>query len=460
MVYICPYCGNREQGSLYCSKCLRKIEWVQEISHKSSFYYNKGYEAALTRNLTLAIKYLNKALVLNKYHIEARNLLGLIYFEIGEVGAALKEWIISQSLKKEDNLASYYINQISKKQKILSNYKEAITLYNKALGYLKQKNVDMAIIRLKKAISIHPQLVEARVLLGLSYMYQKKFHKANEHIKRALAIDGGNEKGLLYFKEMEEEDTKSIAPYEIEYHTKAVKEVRTSRVMDRGRMFRRCLLYFLLGSVGMLLIERYLILPNEIKAYHMETSRLKESETVLTQKIQTLTTEYGIKVAELESSKNKLENEVISYENQLSEFVQKEKIADAKNLINEGNYVEAAQMLYNVASTQLDTVSKDQFKQLKEVAYPKAIQNLYHEGISLYNQDRLIEASTKFESILLYEPEESMASKSLYYIGCIYERNKDLENAKRYFEKIIADYSETQEARKASSKLEKITSNS
>ncbi|MBU3804731.1 MAG: hypothetical protein H9872_08235, partial [Candidatus Cellulosilyticum pullistercoris] len=75
MAYICPYCGNREQGSLYCSRCLRKIEWVQEIDHKSSFYYNKGYEAALTRNLTLAIKYLNKALVLNKYHIEARNLL-------------------------------------------------------------------------------------------------------------------------------------------------------------------------------------------------------------------------------------------------------------------------------------------------------------------------------------------------------------------------------------------------
>lgn len=458
MEYICPYCGSRKQGGPYCNACHIKIDWAQDLWHRSAMYYNKGYEAALTRNLTLASKYLNKALILNKYHIEARNLLGLIYFEVGQVGAALKEWIISQSLQKKDNLASHYIKQIQEKQKMLSNYKEAITLYNKALSYLKQKNIDMAIIRLKKAVSIHPQLVEARVLLGLSYMHEKQFHKANEQIKRALFIDHGHEQGLLYFKEMGEEDTESMAPYEMEYPMKMVKQMKPSRMIDRGVMFRRYLLYFLLGAVGMLLIDRYLILPSEIKVYHVESARLKESETILTQKIQSLTSEYGIKVAELETSKNKLENEVTSYEKQVGELAQKEKITNAKNLMNERSYVEAAQILYSVASTQLDEVSKSQFEELKQAVYPNAIQNLYNKGVSLYNQDYLIEANTQFEAILLYEPEERMARKSLYYIGCIYEKNNDLENAKKYFEKIIADYSDTKEARDASSKLEKITS--
>lgn len=460
MEYVCPYCGSKEQNGPYCNTCLGKIDWAQELWHKSTFYYNRGYEAALTRNLTLASKYLNKALILNKYHIEARNLLGLIYFELGQIGLALKEWIISQSLKKEDNLASYYIKQIQENEKVLSNYKEAITLYNKALGYLKQKNMDMAIIRLKKAVSIHPQLVEARALLGLSYMHEKQFRKANEQIRRTLLIDHGHEQGLLYYKEMEEEDTQAIDPYKMEYRTKEVKQIWPSRLIDRSVMFRRYLLYFLIGAVGMLLIDRYLILPNKIKSYHLESTRLKESETVLTQKIQSLTTEYNIQVAELESSRKKLENEVTSYENQVSKLAQKEKLTNAKDLIEERSYVEAAQILYSVASTQLDEASKIQFEQLKQRVYPYAIETLYNEGISLYNQDNLVEANTKFEAILLYEPEERMARRSLYYIGCIYEKNNDFENAKKYFEKIIADYSDTREARDASNKLEKITSNS
>lgn len=456
MEYMCPYCGSVEKNNLYCSTCLSKTDWVEEIWCKSAFYYNRGYEAARIRNLTLAIKYLNKALLLNKYHIEARNLLGLVYFEVGQVGSALKEWIISQSLKKEDNIASSYIGRIQEKEKILSNYKEAITLYNKALGYLKQKNMDMAIIRLKKAVSLHPQLIEARVLLGLSYMHEKQFHKANEQIKKALLIDRGHERALLYFKEMIEEDTESVAPYELEYHTKSAKQIRPSRVIDRGVMFRRYLLYFLIGGIAMFLIDRYLILPSEMKSYHIESARLMESEEILTQKMQSLTTEYNIKVAELESSKTKLENEIASYEVQISELAQKEKLTNAGKLVDERSYVEAAQILYSVASSKLDEVSKNQYEELKQKTYPNAIETLYNEGISLYNQDNLAEANAKFEAILLYEPEERMVRKALYYIGCIYEKNGDFEGAKKYFEKIVADYSGTKEARESSSKLEQI----
>lgn len=456
MEYMCPYCGSVEKNNLYCSTCLSKTDWVEEIWCKSAFYYNRGYEAARIRNLTLAIKYLNKALLLNKYHIEARNLLGLVYFEVGQVGSALKEWIISQSLKKEDNIASSYIGRIQEKEKILSNYKEAITLYNKALGYLKQKNMDMAIIRLKKAVSLHPQLIEARVLLGLSYMHEKQFHKANEQIKKALLIDRGHERALLYFKEMIEEDTESVAPYELEYHTKSAKQIRPSRVIDRGVMFRRYLLYFLIGGIAMFLIDRYLILPSEMKSYHIESARLMESEEILTQKMQSLTTEYNIKVAELESSKTKLENEIASYEVQISELAQKEKLTNAGKLVDERSYVEAAQILYSVARSKLDEVFKNQYEELKQKTYPNAIETLYNEGISLYNQDNLAEANAKFEAILLYEPEERMARKALYYIGCIYEKNGDFEGAKKYFEKIVADYSGTKEARESSSKLEQI----
>lgn len=45
-------------------------------------------------------------------NIEARNLLGLVYFETGEVVAALSEWVISKNMRPEKNIADDYINML------------------------------------------------------------------------------------------------------------------------------------------------------------------------------------------------------------------------------------------------------------------------------------------------------------------------------------------------------------
>ena len=51
-------------------------------------YYNIGLEKARSRDLSGAVTALKKSLRFDKYQTDARNLLGLIYNEIGEVGAA------------------------------------------------------------------------------------------------------------------------------------------------------------------------------------------------------------------------------------------------------------------------------------------------------------------------------------------------------------------------------------
>ena len=55
---------------------------------------------------------LRYSLELNKHNIPARNLLGLVYYEVGEVVSALTEWIISKNLEPEKNIADEYINAI------------------------------------------------------------------------------------------------------------------------------------------------------------------------------------------------------------------------------------------------------------------------------------------------------------------------------------------------------------
>ncbi len=84
-----------------------------KVRHISNAYYNLGLEQAGVRNLSGAIVSLKNSLKFNKYNIDARNLLGLIYCETGEVVDALSEWVISRSYQPKDNLASHYLDERS-----------------------------------------------------------------------------------------------------------------------------------------------------------------------------------------------------------------------------------------------------------------------------------------------------------------------------------------------------------
>ncbi len=78
----------------------------------SNALYNDGLEKAKIRDLSGAVQSLKKSLRFYKANIQARNLLGLIYYEMGEVADALSEWVLSRSLKPEDNPAERYLEEI------------------------------------------------------------------------------------------------------------------------------------------------------------------------------------------------------------------------------------------------------------------------------------------------------------------------------------------------------------
>ena len=109
------------------------MDRTRKIRLISNSFYNAGLERAKRRDLTGAVEYLKKCLNLNKYHIDARNLLGLIYYEMGEVSEALVQWVISMNFKEQDNRADYYLDQIQRKQDRLDQASATIQKYNQAL---------------------------------------------------------------------------------------------------------------------------------------------------------------------------------------------------------------------------------------------------------------------------------------------------------------------------------------
>ncbi|MGL5435260.1 MAG: tetratricopeptide repeat protein [Lachnospiraceae bacterium] len=161
-------------------------------------YYNRGLEMALQRDLTGAIRNLKRSLLFYKFQTDARNLLGLIYYELGEVGSALTQWIISLNLKQQDNLAEEYLQRLHAAYSYLEMTDQAGKKFNQALIYAQNDNQDLAILLLMRLLGDMPNYVKAQLLLALLYMEHEDYTKAGRCLYQALKVDKQNPKAQRY----------------------------------------------------------------------------------------------------------------------------------------------------------------------------------------------------------------------------------------------------------------------
>ena len=173
----CIYCNTPLAAIDYCPGCGADVTLQKRIVRISNLLYNEGLEKALVRDMEGAITCLKRSLKFNKENIDARNLLGLCYYETGEAVSALCEWVISKNLKGEDNIADSYINELQSNKNRLDTINQTIRKYNQSVLYCREDNEDMAIIQLKKVISQNSKFVKAYQLLALLYMKRQEYER-------------------------------------------------------------------------------------------------------------------------------------------------------------------------------------------------------------------------------------------------------------------------------------------
>ena len=152
--------------------------------------------------MTGAIDNLKKSIMVNKFNTKARNLLGLVYYEKGLVADALREWVMSSNLNKNDKTAAEYMEKLQKNARELEKMNDALRLYNLAIQYMGQHSEDLALIQLKKAISYNPKLVDAYNLAALCNMAGGNNTAAEPFVKRVLYLDKKNPTALRYMQEI------------------------------------------------------------------------------------------------------------------------------------------------------------------------------------------------------------------------------------------------------------------
>ena len=75
--------------------------------------------------------------------------------------------------------------------------------YNQALLYCQQDSLDLAVIQLKKVLSMNPRFLQARQLLSLLYINNQDWDKAKKELDKCIKIDANNTMTLRYIKEVE-----------------------------------------------------------------------------------------------------------------------------------------------------------------------------------------------------------------------------------------------------------------
>lgn len=199
----CYNCGAQLTEKEFCTNCGADVDKYKKLISFSNYCYNDGLEKAGVRDLSGAVESLRQCLKFNKYHIQARNLLGLVYFEMGESVAALSEWVISKNFRPKKNIADDYLNAIQKSPTQLDIIKQKTRKFNQALVYCRQDSKDLAIIQLKKLLADNPNYLQAHLLLALLMMDSGDWEKARREVQRCLRIDKNNTMALRYWKEIQ-----------------------------------------------------------------------------------------------------------------------------------------------------------------------------------------------------------------------------------------------------------------
>ncbi len=456
---LCYNCGSLLSEHDFCTACGADVALYKKIMHVSNRYYNDGLEKAQVRDLTGAMVSLRQSLKFNKNHIEARNLLGLIYFEMGEVVAALSEWVISKNLRPQKNIADDYINMIQSNQSRLDSVNQTIKKYNQSLLYCHQGSLDLAIIQLKKVLSLNPRFVRAHQLLALLYINSEDWEKARRELYKCRQIDTNNTITMRYLKETEQmlapEETAKLPVKKKSKQGNAIKYQSGNEtiIQPMNRRESKGLSTVVNMAIGIAIgvaAAWFLILPARIQT--AKAGNDEELQTVREQLDAKTATigELEQQIQELTESNTSLQTDLEGYVGTDGALQAMDKLLEAANeyLTDASQVTAVAESLDEIDLEELgDAVSED-FKALHQkltvLVGPELAKAYYDQGYELYRQEQYAEALPLLTKAYQYNETNGDA---LYYLAHCYRLTDNGAKAKEAYEEVIEKFPGTEKAR-------------
>lgn len=445
----CIYCGAELTGDNYCRSCGADVSIQKRIYRISNLLYNRGLEKATVRDLSGAKSLLRQSIKFNKENIDARNLLGLCYFETGEVVSALVEWVISSNLKPENNLAQGYLEDLRSNKNRLDTINSTIRKYNQSIEYCRGGHEDMAVMQLKKVIAQNPKMVKAYQLLALLYMKYGEWDKARKLLKKASQIDNTNTTTLRYMTAVRQE--KGKRPFaRIKSDTSDQEEGRSVRYMSGNDLviapttFRdsstiATVINIFLGIMLGAAIVWFLTVPAVRQSVNDKANRsVTDANTSLataTATAQDLQDQIDSANSDAEAARKERDdaNQRIEGYNSLLKVADlyvlgdQNKTVDALGKLNEDDYDGEGKTLYDDITSMVGGALFNQY---------------YTDGTTAYVNKDYAGAASNLQQAVDSDPEGKADNyeSALYYLGFAYYFQGDYDSADKVFSQFSDRY--------------------
>lgn len=367
-----------------------------KIYNSSNWYYNRGLVKAQIHDLSGAIEDLQTAIKYNKRNMDARNLLGLVYFEIGEVCQALCQWTISNSFQPVGNLAAEYLQLVKADEAGVEHINSTVRKFNQALIHAKHNSDDLAIIQLKQVIELMPNHLQAHLLLSLLYMRGGQYTQARKTLRIVLRMDVNNLDALRYMDEVrkklrENNGRRIVRQDKLDIENEPLQRRFFLSEEEEEEYTKRNYFYTVFGIVIGVLFMAVLILPNA-----KERAILKSGET---------SKHYESKIESLEKVVVDLQK------------------TNAKNQEELEKY---------------SAVPEDYFEKIANM--------LFDEAYSLYEIGSYTDALEKFTEAYKINPQYGRA---LFFMGKMNHLTGKYEDAKIHFQQVIEKFPNTEQSEEA-----------
>lgn len=461
----CYKCGAKLSAKSYCTSCGTDVDMYKKIVRLSNMYYNDGLAKAQVRDLSGAILSLKRCLKFHKQHMEARNLLGLVYFEIGETVAALSQWILSSNLQREDNIAEDYIKILQSNQGKLDGINQTIHKYNLSLDYCRQGSDDLAVIQLKKLLSINGNLVKGHQLLALMYMKQNEYRKAQDQLQKALKIDSANTITLRYMKELarmngthvprssmkdggEEIQVLNSSKDKIAYRNGNEMIIQPAIVKEHTGI--RTMIDILIGLVVGVAVMWFLVEPAREQSEKSEISQKGNVSYEELQKKNAQMDELNETIASLQSQLDASNGNLANYTSETGIVPRMERMVEASKNYAQQKVPETFDILVTIDRTGLSESVTAYWQEM----YDACAQNMKQEAERLYTTGGKPDTAIEYyQKILSVEPDNE---EMMYHCGAAYKKANKKQEAIDMLTNLMQKAPTGSYANKASAMLEEL----
>lgn len=449
----CYRCNSPLTDEDFCVKCGADVTVYRMVAKTSNSYYNLGLAKAQVRDLTGAVNCLKTSLRLNKNNIKARNLLGLVYFEMGEIVEALTQWVISRNLKPEKNAASVYIRKIQSNQNKFEAMNQTIRKFNQALKHAKTQNYDLAVIQLRKILSTNPRMIKAQQLLAILLMKDGDLARAKKHLKQSLKIDKNNTISQKYLYEIELQEYEMAKDSTDDFLPKKKKKITDTKPLSGNDVIVPPTTYkepsngaitvinILIGVIIGAAIIWFLIMParlqSQMQDYNKTLTNYSEQLSNSNAEITSLKAQVDKLTADNDELKSTVDNVGITVDN----VAYYDAIIAGAYAYMADDKLAAAEAVVDVDMTQVtSTAAANIYNTIKSQCFEESATELYTQGYDYYRENEYTNAVAYLERSIKLNPDYVEA---YYHLALSYNALKEQDKAREYYQIIVDRFPES-----------------